>query len=163
MLAHAGAAVFAARFADPVLFLTSPVERRQRKYNMKPLIRYFFKLVHVIVGPLLLAADRLTTPRGIKREPAEQRCMDELTGNLVMYQFLTCPFCIRTRRAIKRLSLNIETRDALGHAASRRQLQEGGGRIKVPCLRITGVDGSVEWLYESNEIIKYLEERTAWQ
>ena len=75
-----------------------------------------------------------------------------------MYQFFTCPFCIKTRRAIKRLSLNIETRDALGHAPSRQQLLEGGGVIQVPCLRITTEDDGVEWLYESNEIIKYLEE-----
>ena len=76
-----------------------------------------------------------------------------------MYQFPSCPFCIKTRRAIKRLSLNIETRDTLRHAPSRQQLLEGGGVIMVPCLRITGEDDSEEWLYESNEIIKYLKER----
>jgi glutaredoxin len=129
---------------------------------MKLVIRYFFKLVHAILGPILLAADRLTAPRGIERDPSEQQRIDALTKDLVMYQFLTCPFCIKTRRAIRRLSLNIETRDALGHAPSRQQLLEGGGKIKVPCLRITADDGSVEWLYESNEIISYLEQRVAW-
>ena len=128
---------------------------------MKIVIRHFFKIIHAILGPVLLTADRLTTPRGIKRPDSEQRDVDEQAGNLVMYQFLTCPFCIRTRRAMKRLSLNIETRDALRHAPSRQQLLEGGGRIKVPCLRITGADNSVEWLYESSEIIKYLEESFA--
>jgi glutaredoxin len=125
---------------------------------MRLIIRYFFKGVHAIVGPILLAADWLTTPRGIKRTPDEQQRIDEETGNLVMYQFLTCPFCIKTRRAIKRLSLNIETRDALRDPDSRQQLLEGGGEIKVPCLRITGKDNTVEWLYESKQIIKYLEE-----
>ena len=128
---------------------------------MKLIIKYFFKLVHAILGPILLTADWLTTPRGIKREQSEQQRIDEQTKDLVMYQFLTCPFCIKTRRAIKRLSLNIETRDALKHTPSRQQLLEGGGKIKVPCLRITGVDNSVEWLYESNEIIKYLKESFA--
>ena len=125
---------------------------------MRLIIRYFFKGVHAIVGPILLTVDWLTTPRGIKRSPDEQRRIDKQTENLVMYQFFTCPFCIKTRRAIKRLSLNIETRDALGHAPSRQQLLEGGGVIQVPCLRITTEDDGVEWLYESNEIIKYLEE-----
>ena len=125
---------------------------------MRLIIRYFFKGVRAIVGPILLTADWLTPPRGIKRDPDEQQRIDKQTENLVMYQFLSCPFCIKTRRAIKRLSLNIETRDALRHAPSRQQLLEGGGVIKVPCLRITGEDDKVEWLYESNEIIKYLKE-----
>lgn len=125
---------------------------------MRLIIRYFFKGVHAIVGPILLTADWLFTPRGIERDPDEQQRIDRQTKNLVMYQFLTCPFCIKTRRAIKRLSLNIETRDALRHAPSRQQLLEGGGEIKVPCLRIRGEDDKVEWLYESNEIIKYLKE-----
>ena len=128
------------------------------KHSMRLIIRYFFKGVHAVVGPILLAADRLTRPRGIKRNPDEQQRVDRQTKNLVMYQFFTCPFCIKTRRAIKRLSLNIETRDALKNASSRQQLLEGGGVIKVPCLRITQADGSVEWLYESNDIINYLNE-----
>ncbi|MGI9321456.1 MAG: glutaredoxin domain-containing protein, partial [Thiogranum sp.] len=93
---------------------------------MRLIIRYFFKGVHAILGPILLIADWLTTPRGIERDPAEQQRIDQQTKNLVMYQFFTCPFCIKTRRAIKRLSLNIETRDALRHAPSRQQLLEGG-------------------------------------
>jgi len=125
---------------------------------MRLIIRYFFKGVHTIVGPILLTADWLTTPRGIERDPDEQQRIDRQTKNLVMYQFFSCPFCIKTRRAIKRLSLNIETRDALRNAPSRQQLLEGGGEIKVPCLRITGEDDNVEWLYESNDIIKYLKE-----
>jgi len=128
---------------------------------MRLIIRYFFKAIHAIVGPILLAIDWLTTPRGIERAPDEQQRIDRQTKNLVMYQFFTCPFCIKTRRAIKRLSLNIETRDALSDATSRQQLLDGGGEIKVPCLRITGEDGNVEWLYESNEIIRYLNENFA--
>jgi len=124
---------------------------------MRIVIRYFFKLVHAIVGPPLLAADWLTTPRGVQRDPAEQQRIDAQTRNLVMYQFRTCPFCIKTRRAIKRLSLNIETRDALHDAESRRQLLEGGGQVKVPCLRIQGDNEQVEWLYESDDIIRYLQ------
>jgi len=126
---------------------------------MRLIIRYFFKGVHAIIAPILLSADWLTTPRGIKRDPVEQQRIDKQTKTLVMYQFPSCPFCIKTRRAIKRLSLNIETRDTLRHAPSRQQLLEGGGVIMVPCLRITGEDDSEEWLYESNEIIKYLKER----
>ena len=128
---------------------------------MKLLIRYFFKLVHAIVGPVLLGLDRLTSPPAIKRSPSEQEQVDAQTRNLVMYQFLTCPFCIRTRRTIRRLALNIETRDALRHAPSRRQLLEGGGQVRVPCLRITDAQGRHEWMYESADIIRYLQDRFA--
>jgi glutaredoxin len=126
---------------------------------MKPLIRYFFKGVHAVVGPLLLGLDRLTAPRGLQRNPTAQQQVDAQTRHLVMYQFLTCPFCIRTRREIRRLALNIETRDALRHAPSRQQLLQGGGEIKVPCLRITDADGNHEWMYESSDIIRYLQTR----
>jgi len=35
-------------------------------------------------------------------------------------------------------------------------LLQGGGKTQVPCLRIEQEDGSVEWMYESNDIISYL-------
>lgn len=124
-------------------------------------MRYLFRPVRILLGPLLLLAERLTAPRGISRDPAAQQRIDEQTRGLVLYQFLTCPFCIRTRRAIRRLSLNIETRDAGNHAPSRKQLQKCGGRLMVPCLRIRREDGSMQWLYESDDIIRYLEERFA--
>jgi glutathione S-transferase len=37
----------------------------------------------------------------------------------------------------------------------RQELLEQGGKVKVPCLRIEQ-DGQVKWLYESNDIIAYL-------
>ena len=128
---------------------------------MRLFFKYFFKIVRAIVGPVLLGLDRLTRPQGIERTPEAQQHIDEQTRQLVMYQFLACPFCIKTRRAMQRLSLDIETRDALKDAGSRRQLLEGGGQVKVPCLRITGTDGRVEWLYESDDIIRYLEKSFA--
>ena len=124
---------------------------------MRIIIRYFFKLVRAIVGPILLAGDWLTSPKGIVREAAAQQNIDARTKDLVMYQFKTCPFCIKTRRAIKRLSLNIEQRDALRDPQTRRELLEGGGEIKGPCLRIPGEAGQATWLYESDDIIEYLE------
>jgi hypothetical protein len=40
-------------------------------------------------------------------------------------------------------------------------LLEGGGQVKVPCLRITNADGNVEWMYESDDIISYLQKNFA--
>jgi glutaredoxin len=125
---------------------------------LKSLIRLFFKTVRRVLGPFLLLWERLTTPRGIVRGAEAQARLDALTRNLVLYQYRTCPFCMKVRKALARLSLQVERRDAQHDPESRRELELQGGRIKVPCLRITAADGSRRWLYESAAIIRHLEE-----
>ncbi len=128
---------------------------------MKIVFRLFFRTLRLILGPFMLAWEKLTTPKGIVREPAQQARIDASTRNLTLYQFKTCPFCIKTRRTIARLSLNIETRDAQHDQINRRELEQQGGQIKVPCLKITDSDGHATWLYESDEINSYLEKLAA--
>ncbi|MDH5181226.1 MAG: glutathione S-transferase N-terminal domain-containing protein [Gammaproteobacteria bacterium] len=124
---------------------------------MKVMIRLFFRLIRRIVGPIMLFIDWITTPRGVQRDEKEQEKIDLDTQNLTLYQFKTCPFCIKVRRHAKRLSLNIETRDAQHDPISRTQLLTGGGEIKVPCLKLTNEAGEDRWMYESREIIHYLD------
>lgn len=128
---------------------------------MRLLFKYFFRAIHYIVGPVILLWDWLSAPRGIVRPAAEQQRVDARTRNLVLYQFLMCPFCVSVRRTIKRLSLKIETRDALRDPSSREQLLASGGKIQVPCLRITDAQGNVTWMYESEDIIQYLQREFA--
>ena len=128
---------------------------------MKLFFRYFFRLVRLILGPVLLLIEWVSTPNGIKRSAEEQKNIDQQTRNLALYQFKTCPFCIKVRRSIKRLSLNIDIKDAQKDPENRHALLEGGGKIKVPCLRITDENNNTQWLYESDEIIRYLEEKYA--
>lgn len=109
----------------------------------------------------MLLWEVVTTPKGITRPVEKQRQIDEQTSKLVLYQFKTCPFCIKVRRTIKQLSLNIETRDAQRDPQHREELKKGGGEIKVPCLKITNADSTVTWLYESDEINRYLRDRFA--
>ena len=123
---------------------------------MRPLIRLFFRTVRLVLTPLLLAANRLTQPRGVVRPPAAQAAVDARTHSLALYHFPACPFCIKVRRAMKRLSLDIELRNAQHDAAHRDALVAGGGKLQVPCLRITAPDGSQTWLYESDAILAYL-------
>ena len=130
-------------------------------HNMKWLIRGFFRTVRRIIGPIMLLIDKITSPKGIKRPAAEQQQLDQLTRNMALYQFKTCPFCIKVRREIKRQSLNIELRDAQYDQQQRQQLLNGGGQIKVPCLRVVNKEGNDTWLYESNDIIHYLRQRVA--
>jgi glutathione S-transferase len=40
-------------------------------------------------------------------------------------------------------------------------LLQGGGKVQTPCLRIAGEDGQVRWMYESGDIIRYLQQRFA--
>jgi glutaredoxin len=128
---------------------------------MKWLIRIFFKTVRAVLAPIILLLDKLTTPRGIKRDPERQQQIDTELKQLALYHYRSCPFCIKVRRASKRLSLDIELRDALHNKNHRTALLEGGGEIKVPCLRIIEDDGEVRWLYESNDIVQYLQARFA--
>ncbi len=128
---------------------------------MRLFFKYFFKTAQYIIGPIMLLWDMLTSPRGIVRDPEDQQQIDASTGKLVLYEFRMCPFCIKARRAIKRLSLNIETRDAMRQQSSREELLTGGGNIKVPCLRITDDTGRTTWMYESSDIIAYLQQRFA--
>lgn len=37
-----------------------------------------------------------------------------------------------------------------------KELVSGGGKTQVPCLRIESVDGNIQWMYESDDIIGYL-------
>ncbi len=113
----------------------------------------------LILGKLILFFDWLFTPRGIKRDPKLQAHIDRQTTLLTLYQYRACPFCVKVRRAMKRQSLSIETRDVKRSDSAREELLVGGGNLKVPCLRVDDGQGDVKWVYESGEIIGYLEGR----
>ncbi len=111
------------------------------------------------VGGLMAFISYLTTPIKVKRTAEQQAEIDKEVEGLSLYQYFACPFCIKTRRTIRSLKLPIEYRDAQIRGGKHRQdLEQQGGQIKVPCLRIDE-NGSSQWLYESNEIIAYLNKR----
>lgn len=128
---------------------------------MKFVIRSFFKTLRLVLGPPLLLLEWLRRPRGIQRDPAAQASIDAQCRSLVLYQFRTCPFCIKVRQECRRLSLTIESRDAQPDGPARDELLRGGGQVKVPCLKISAAAGGEQWLYESDKIIAYLRSRFA--
>ncbi|MGB0944664.1 MAG: glutaredoxin family protein [Marinomonas sp.] len=75
---------------------------------------------------------------------------------LALYHYHACPFCAYTRQALDKLKLNVERRDIQKSAQHRGDLIAGGGSKQVPCLRIEREDGQVKWLYESQDIVKFL-------
>ena len=113
-------------------------------------------VIRWILGQIILVLDFLTSPKAVVRERAAQQAVDDVTATMSMYQFKTCPFCVKVRRELKRHALHIELRDAKNDAELKAELVREGGRHKVPCLRIENADKSVEWLYESNDIIARL-------
>jgi glutaredoxin len=128
---------------------------------MRFVIRSFFKTLHLVLGPPMLAWEWLARPTGVRRDPAAQAAIDSECRRLTLYQFKTCPFCIKVRQECRRLSLGIKRLDAQKEGAAREELARGGGEVKVPCLKITDPEGRSEWLYESDRIIAYLRGRFA--
>ena len=128
---------------------------------MRFLIRPFFKILRMVLGPVMLLLEIVRRPHALIRQPALQAGVDLQCRDLALYQYRTCPFCIKVRQEMHRLSLKIERRDAQADATNRADLVRGCGLAKVPCLRIAEADGAVRWLTDSNTIIAYLRGRFA--
>ena len=112
-----------------------------------------------VLGRIILLIDFLYRPKGIKRDAQEQAELDRQMSQFVLYHYAACPFCVKVRWAMRRQSINIEMRDAKRNPQFADELTAGSGRLKVPCLRIEETNGAVTWMYESSEIIAFLELR----
>ena len=126
---------------------------------MKIIIRTFFKTLRTVLGPVMLIKENLTRPKGVFRVQAVQDAVNQQCKSLALYQFKTCPFCIKVRQEMSRLSLDIERINAQHEGVGRQALLKGGGQAKVPCLTITDKAGKTEWLYDSEKITAYLRGR----
>ena len=108
------------------------------------------------LGRVIIFISWLFRPQQIMRSPEQQALVNEQIKSMTLYQFYACPFCIKTRRALYRLNLPIKTREVHKGSPYRHELEQGGGRIQVPCLRVHDENNDV-WMYESSDIIRYLE------
>ena len=116
------------------------------------------KLARNGLGGLVVLMERLTRPRAMTRSAEDQELVQQALDGHVLYQLFACPFCVKTRRAVHKLGVELETRDIGKNPQFRRELESGGGRVMVPCLRIEEEGGS-RWMYESADIISYLQRR----
>ncbi len=126
---------------------------------MEPLIRLFFRSLRIALGPFMLLWERLSRPQAVQRAPALQAQVDQDCRSLALYQFKTCPFCLKVRQEMHRLALPIEKRDAQHDARHKAELVQGSGRDQVPCLQVTDANGQVQWIQDSAVIIGYLNQR----
>ena len=126
---------------------------------MRLVIRYFFRTLRLILTPFVLLSEKIGGGKPVQRSPQQQQEVDNACKDLALYQFKTCPFCVKVRKEIRRLNLDIELRDTQHDIQHRAQLEAGGGAVKVPCLRITNADGDDQWMYESDDINAWLKQR----
>jgi len=122
-------------------------------------MKYLFRIMRWPLGQLVIFADWITRPPLPQMSAARRSELDAITATMQLYQFRQCPFCVRTRRNMRRLGLHIELRDARNDPRWNQELISEGGKYQVPCLRLHNADGGSEWLYGSKTIIQYLDQR----
>jgi len=79
--------------------------------------------------------------------------------SLVLYGYPQCPYCRRVLAAIEALGLDVPLRNTMLDAEHNDALVAATGRETVPVMRIEERDGSVRWLPESLDIVRFLNER----
>jgi glutaredoxin len=114
------------------------------------------KVIYWISVGLVRAFCFIIRPESVVRDPSAQNKIDAITAKMAIYEFETCPYCLKVQRHLRRHSLSIEFRDIIKNATYASELIHHGGKRQVPCLRIENDEGQVHWLYESNDIIAYL-------
>ena len=77
--------------------------------------------------------------------------------HLSLYYFPSCPFCRIVLKQINRMELDIELRNIHQDAGFKKELIAGGGKKTVPCLRIDSDHKSPIWMYESMDIVAFLQ------
>eukprot|EP01047_Picozoa_sp_COSAG01_P032162 COSAG01_NODE_2312_length_7938_cov_4.108687_6_plen_125_part_00 len=119
------------------------------------MIRILIKFIRILLGNSIVFANYCFPAKQIKRSTEKQARATLLASTLSLYQFHLCPFCVKVRRMIRALNIDIALKDVNKNQVYEEELIQGGGKRKVPCLRIQE-KGQDTWLYESNEINTYL-------
>ena len=78
-------------------------------------------------------------------------------NRFALYYYDACPFCQLVLRGLRGLNVEVELRNILMEAQHRQDLLKGGGRTTVPCLLIEDEHGQQQWMYESRDILTYLQ------
>lgn len=77
---------------------------------------------------------------------------------LELYQFESCPFCQKVRQKMTELDLDYICRNVPKGSDSRELLRELGGKEQVPFLVDNSSSDEVVMMYESENIVEFLEE-----
>ena len=121
-------------------------------------MKLLLKIFRNGLGAIIAFVSWIIPANKVIRSEAQQQAVDRQTKELELYQFFACPFCIKSRRLIRKLNLKIVVRNAQTAGLYRDELLKEGNKVQVPCLKISQ-DSKTTWLYESSAIEVYLKER----
>lgn len=96
----------------------------------------------------------------VQRSAAEQSSVEMEASYLTLYEMKSCSCCAKVRRHVRWLNIPLPSKDLKRSYIYQKELLAGGGRAQVPCLKIEKPTG-IKWLYESDDIILYLDRRFA--
>ena len=65
---------------------------------------------------------------------------------------------MRVKSFLSMRGIEIPMRNTVMDITAYRELVTGGGRATVPCLRIERGEGQVEWMYESVDIMRFIDD-----
>jgi len=99
----------------------------------------------------------LFSPR-VERSAVEQQRVDRLANSLTLYVVSNCSLCGKLRRHLQVLNVSVTVKDLKRCHIYEKELFAGGGKAKVPCLRIEKGSQS-QWIYEFDEIVRYLDRK----
>ena len=97
--------------------------------------------------------DWIKNSLGLEKGPVEP---PKHIDNLALYYFDTCPYCRAVTRQMKRLNISVELRNIHRNEDHLKALMKHGGKRTVPCLLIEKDSKKGKWMYESMDIIAYL-------
>ncbi len=78
-------------------------------------------------------------------------------SSYALYYYDQCPFCQMVLRKLNDINVQVDLKNTLSDPCHRQDLIQGGGRSMVPCLRISDDNGQVKWMYESRDIMHFLQ------
>jgi glutaredoxin len=110
-----------------------------------------------ILGSLILFLNWVFSPKSITRNSVLQNEIDQQFAGYTLFHYPACPFCVKVRRVLKKYNLSLKLVDPRNCETGMQDLMEGGGILKVPCLKIQNSDEAITWMYESSSIISFLE------
>ena len=133
---------------------------RTMRLNMIQYLGPFFYLVGLL-GPPLRMVERARFRKFRSLSPAEVVKRSEALRGCELYHFQASPFAARVRGALAKFQVEIPMHDVLESNKAWKELIAGGKRDRVPCLKVTEPGAPDRWIYESLEIVKFIEIRMA--
>ena len=117
------------------------------------------KIIRWILGRIILIIDFVTRPKKIIRSEEEQQKIDNTFSNHSIYQFHTCPFCVKVRRYLRKESLNSVKLggNALSDNASTNISSVTVATLRTLTLNITCEPVDTHWL----EYVEYTSGKSA--